>query len=250
MDCEWNCIPSYQIAEYGAWMMLDEIARIERDDTLADKAYERLRMALMAGNFRPGDSLSIRQLAGILGISATPARDAISRVLWERGLQSGPHRTVVVPRLDADALREIYDVRLNLEGLAAGMAATRFTKADVKDLERAYAAHVKAVDARDYRGALAANEVFHFQIYDRCDNATLVELIRGLWLRLGPSLNLLYPKYDLTRQGVGHHTEIAEAIKQGNAKRARKAVEDDLKDGWTELARALGHAADAASPAL
>lgn len=219
-----------------------EIEPIERQDTLSDMAYERLRSALMAGKFRPGDTLSIRGLAATLGISATPARDAISRVLWERGIENGPNRTIVVPILTQDRLRQIYDVRLSLEGLAAWSAATRFTSHDMARLREAQSAHLKAVKAGDYKGALVANEVFHFTIYERSDNPVLVELVRGLWLKLGPSLNLLYPTYARNRIGVSHHREIVEALQAKDPKAAKLAVEADLKDGLAELEIALAAA--------
>jgi DNA-binding GntR family transcriptional regulator len=220
---------------------------IERGDTLADMAYERLRSALMSGNFRPGDALSIRQLASLLGISATPARDAIARVLWERGLENGPHRTVVVPVLSRQRVADIYDLRLNLEGRATSSATARFRKADIAVMEEARKRHIECVDRRDYKGALAANESFHFTIYERAENIMMVELIRGMWLQLGPSLNLLYPNAGRNRPGVHHHANIAEAIKKGDPDAARLAVEADLKDGWAEVDRALFKTRDRAA---
>jgi DNA-binding GntR family transcriptional regulator len=229
--------------------MMNEIEPIAREDTLADKAYDRLRSALMTGSFKAGDTLSIRGLAGILGISATPARDAISRVLWERGLESGPNRTVIVPKLTTSGLEEIYDVRLNLEGQAGWLAASRFTRNDLNRLETLRNAHLQAVNARDYKRALIENEKFHFAIYERSGNATLVEIIRGLWLRLGPSLNLLYPTYALNRKGVDRHAQIVDAMRKKVPKLARSGIEDDLKDGCAELKRAIAKSELGSTPA-
>ena len=222
--------------------MAAELEPIGRSDTLADTAYHRLRSALMSGSFRPGDSLSIRQLAGMLGISATPARDAISRVLWEHGLENGPHRTIIVPVLTQDELRKIYDLREALEGLATSIAATRFGGAELKRLKAAQASHLASVEAHDYRAALAANESFHFAIYEASDNAILIEMIRGLWLKLGPSFNLLYPIYDRSRLGISHHNEIVTAMSSGDPDAARAAIIADLSDGWQELSKALAAA--------
>lgn len=213
------------------------IEPIERNDTLADMAYDRLRTALMTGAFKPGDSLSIRQLARVLGISATPARDAISRMLWERGLESGPHRTVVVPMLTATNLREIYDVRLNLEGLAASAAAERFRDKDFTRLDEIEVEHREAIDAMDYKAALAANEAFHFTVYERSENSTLVEMIRSLWLKLGPAFNLLYPAYDKNRLGLTDHARIIAALRARDPEASRAALQADLRDGLAELER-------------
>jgi DNA-binding GntR family transcriptional regulator len=218
---------------------MEPIEPLERHDTLADMAYDRLRSALMSGMFLPGETLSIRQLARVLEISATPARDAISRVLSERGLENGPHRTVIVPILTRERLAEIYAIRLSLEGLAAETAAKRFQKEDVSRLQKAQKAHLGAVNAHNYKAALAANEDFHFTIYERADNATLLEFIRSLWLKLGPSFNLLYPTYDRNRLGISHHKEIVQALKREDPLGARAAIQADLKDGWAELDRGI-----------
>ena len=215
------------------------IGPVMRYDTLADRAYEQLRHALMTGSFHPGQKLTIRKIAAILGISATPARDAISRLVSERALEADMNRIVSVPVLDARRIHEIYLLRQSLEGMAAELGAQNFNQDQVAELERTQISLIAAMDRNDYKRVLVENEEFHFRIYRASNVQLLVETIQQLWLKLGPSFNLLYPSYSQSRKGVNHHLDAIRALRSGNAAAVRQAVEDDIKDGAIELERAL-----------
>jgi len=219
--------------------MNHRILPLERNPTLGDQAYDTLRSALMTGTFQPGEVLSIRPLATKLGISATPARDAISRLVWEQGFEMLPNRTLKVPKLTLARLQEIYNVRINVEGLATSLATERFDKEALKSLEEVQRRHAAAVDRKDYPRALVANETFHFAIYERAENETLFGIIQALWLKLGPSLNLLYPSYQKDRKGIRHHTRILAALRDRDPVKARAELEADLRDGLQELEGAI-----------
>ena len=211
---------------------------IERTETLAEQAHSRLMLALASGVFKPGESLSIRRLAGLLGVSATPARDAISRALWDRSLQGGPNRTVVVPKLTIDTVNQIYAIRINLEGLAAELAATNFHAAEMKQLEAIHVHYGEAVDSGNHSDALQANENFHFFIYEHSNNPLLVDMIKSLWLKMGPSLNFLYPAY-FDRRGTNHKVQILSALRKQSGYDTRAALEADLIDGRAQVRQAL-----------
>ncbi len=212
---------------------------VKRYDTLADRAYEQLRAALTTGSFFPGQKLTIRKIAAILGVSATPVRDAISRLLFERVLECDVNRNVFVPRLDAQRLRHIYALRIALEGLAAEEGARNFTRADVDHLEQVQLALIAAMDRQDYSRVLVENEKFHFGIYSACGNPLLVEAIQQLWIKLGPTMNLLYPTYNKTRTGVSHHLKVVAALRSGDPAAVRAAIEADLRDGELALRQAI-----------
>lgn len=89
---------------------------------LGDVAYREMKERLIRGEYKPGKKLTVRAVAEDLGFSSTPARDAINRLTGEGALvYSGP-KTVIVPVLNEDSLREITLIRLALEGLAAQLA--------------------------------------------------------------------------------------------------------------------------------
>lgn len=212
---------------------------VKRYDTLADRAYEQLREALMTGSFRPGQKLTIRKIAAVLGVSATPARDAISRLLSEKVLETDANRNVFAPRLDEDKLGHLYTLRIALEGLAAELGASNLDENKVRELERVQLSLIAAMDRQDYQRVLIENEKFHFGIYNQSGNPMLVEAIEQLWLKLGPTMNFLYPSYNHSRKGVSHHLAVVDALRGGIPAQVRMAIENDLRDGEAELRNAL-----------
>jgi len=91
--------------------------------TLNDRAYSKLKEALISGTFAPGEPLIIRKLAEAYGISTTPIREALQRLVAERVLEMAPNRSIVVPMLTATAFEELTTIRVATEGVAAERAA-------------------------------------------------------------------------------------------------------------------------------
>ncbi len=67
-------------------------------NTLWDLAYSELKKALLSGKFEPGQRIILREVAGELGISLTPVRDAVNHLIAERVLDRGPAAKKAVPR--------------------------------------------------------------------------------------------------------------------------------------------------------
>lgn len=216
-----------------------ELTPIKRDKTLSEHVYEQLKRSLMSGAFLPGQKLSSRSIAQAVGVSSTPAREALSRLIAEGALEANGPKTILVPRLTPRRLFEITQIRLLLEGLASEQAATRFDAAAVEDLERVQLALIAAMDRQDYKTVLGQNEVFHFAIYSRCDMPRLLSMIESLWLSIGPHFNLLYPEFRLTRAGINNHAAAIGAIKAGDAAALRDAMQQDIRDGFARLSRAI-----------
>jgi DNA-binding GntR family transcriptional regulator len=218
---------------------LNLAAGITRGDTLTDQAETVLRDSLMSGGFRPGETITIRALSSRLGVSVTPAKDAMARLIGERILAWGPRRSALVPALTLQSIDEIYAIRLALEPTAAAAAMDNISEKGVAELRKIHARLAAALERKNYKNVLISNRDFHFAIYGRADLPMLLKMIEGLWLRLGPSLNLLYtsyPKQPLPeRGGTGFHEEIIAAIEKRNAVALRQRIADDLTTGRDRL---------------
>jgi DNA-binding GntR family transcriptional regulator len=218
---------------------MEHLGPIQRDKTLSEHAYDRIRRALMTGVLKPDQKVTVRAIASALDISITPARDALTCLINEGALEAVGMKTVIVPPLTLAVLDEITALRLSLEGLAAERAAANFTRPDVDALESIQALLVGAMDAQNYTGVLGHNEAFHFGVYRKSGLPRLVSIIESLWLRIGPSLNLLYPTFAIERQGVSNHKTVLKALRQKDGAAARAAFEKDIKDGYQRLKPAV-----------
>ncbi|TRX73900.1 GntR family transcriptional regulator [Pseudomonas mangiferae] len=215
------------------------------DANLQQRLYQALRQALLDGRFQPGEALKIRDLASAWGTSPMPVRAALQRLVAEGALEGEPQRSVRVPPMTEARFRQLFEVRLSLEGLAAELACPRVTAEALAQLEAEVAEMDAALQRRDIRTYLAANSRFHLALYGACDNPLLLRLIESLWLQVGPFFNRLFTEADLNLRLNGFHDEACRALRTGDARAVRHAVEQDLRYCGQYLAGLLRLEADA-----
>ncbi len=215
------------------------IEPLDRQNSLGELAYERLKESIVGGQFQPGVKLTVRSVAEALGVSTTPARDAINRLIGDGALVNRGPKTVVVPELTMAALNEVTKIRMNLEGLAAFEAVQHIQDEDVDFLEDVQAQLNRALDGARYADVLRLNKAFHFRIYQRSNMPRLVAIIESLWLRIGPTLNRLYPEYAISKRGVANHQWAIRGLRDRDGLTVQSAMQNDLRDGYRSLARVI-----------
>jgi DNA-binding GntR family transcriptional regulator len=203
--------------------------------TLNDRAYDAIRSGLISSQFQPGQVLVIRALAESYGISATPVREALHRLVAERLLIMLPNRSVVVPELTRDAFVELTEIRAALEGLCAELATPLIKAAAIKRLHALFKDLQKAIDARDIRSYVALNQQLHFTIYDHAGAPRLLSMIQALWSQVGPFLTNLFDCSDYIGQANDQHRRIITAIETGDAAATRLAVVSDIRSAARSL---------------
>jgi DNA-binding GntR family transcriptional regulator len=148
---------------------------------MAEAALERLREAIILGELTPGTPLRLEDLGRSLGMSISPIREAV-RQLEALGLaEHVPHVGAKVMDLDVEELRELFSIRLALEGMAVRRAAELFEPRDEERARSALSAFDAARHGGDMRGAVASHREFHFALYEAARSPWLVRLIRPAW---------------------------------------------------------------------
>lgn len=218
---------------------MSALAPIDRDKSLGAHVYDRLKRALMSGAFQPGQKLTVRSVAEDLQVSVTPAREGLNRLIDQGALEMPSAKTILVPKLTVAALKEVATIRRSLEGTAAELATANFTAPDIANLLSLQAELESAMNSGDFRRVLDRNESFHFGVYEKCGMPRLVGLIEAQWLRVGPSLNMLYPEFAVSRRGVSNHMRVLEGLQKHDAQAVRAAFEHDIDDGYATLSAAL-----------
>lgn len=188
--------------------------------SMQDTAYQRIREALARGTFRPGESLPTRTLAKALGVSTTPVREALTRLVAQNVLAVDPvNGTPFVPSITPELIAEIYEVRAVLEGLAAEHAALNITKEELVQLEKIWA-RLKAAKTADYQEQQLISEEFQDCVYRAARRPVLLDLIRSVWLRSGFVLHLLAESRPKGFSVEGHREKVFKALRRGDAKTA------------------------------
>ncbi|PWC39804.1 GntR family transcriptional regulator [Azospirillum sp. TSO35-2] len=202
-----------------------DLALLEHDN-LGSTIYQRLCEALMKGVFKPGDRLKIRDLAERLGTSVTPVRDAILRLVQDQALVLRSPRDIRVPRLTRAVYLEIRDIRVNLEGLAAERAARNATPARILTLEAILKRNEEAIAAGETPLATELNQMFHFELATIADMPVLRDILRRLWLQMGPLIADVYA--DAGRTMIDHHYPLMDAIRRRDGPAAAHAIQQDI----------------------
>ncbi len=196
-------------------------------ETRGNEAYEALRQALISGQFVPGQKLTLRALAGALGMSVTPVREAIHRLTAERALEASANRSVRIPPMTRKKILELRDIRLAVEGLAVSRAAVNATPDEIRPLRSLALEIVAARQRGDVATDIATLTEFQFTLYRLSRMPQLVQLIESLWLQTGSCLRLLYPDYirSLKHDWRG---QIIKALEAKDPESARRALESDV----------------------
>jgi DNA-binding GntR family transcriptional regulator len=203
--------------------------------TLREQMYESLREALTQGKFMPGQKLTIRAMANALGVSITPTREALRRLVAEGAFEMRPNRSVRVPLMTRAKILELRDMRVALEGMATERAAAHVTPARLADLRQVALEIVAARERGDIATDRAKIREFHFALYRMSEMSTLVRTIEALWLQTGPYMNLLFPAYVRGRRGEGR-ARLLRALQARDGAAARREMEADIHEALTYIA--------------
>ena len=211
--------------------------------TVQERVYQSLRLALLRGQFLPGEQVSIRSLAQALGTSAMPVREAVRRLVSEKAFDQSTDRLLRVAPYVAAEHEEYIRIRMQLEGYATERAALAATPEMIGRLREHNEAMLRALRARDFESALAANQAFHFEIYRAASSPQLVDIVASLWLRTGPILAASRNSEGLFERlfeiGYSVHEDVMDAISRGDRAAARRAVNLDIRAAHLSIRRAL-----------
>jgi DNA-binding GntR family transcriptional regulator len=205
--------------------------------SLGEQTYCRIKMALIDGEYRPGERLRLRDLAKDLGTSVTPVREAVLRLVSDGVLRLRSQRDIRVRTLSAGEFLELAAIRKPLEGLAIErfMGVTGFDH--ISGLERLEGELQEALARRDYRAAQSADRRFMLVIFRTPGNHIFIETLDRVWLVARPTVSLLYSDEGTTRISLGNQALLAALQKRNvhDARRAREKLIDEQAAAIVEM---------------
>ncbi|NPV69841.1 MAG: GntR family transcriptional regulator [Firmicutes bacterium] len=205
----------------------------------ADQVYEYLKEKIVSNELKPGEPIRIERVAEELGISKTPVREALKKLVAKGLAETKPNSGARVARLDLDELEQIFLVRRELEKLATRLAAEKIDKPAIAKLRRLADDMEKARIAGDTKLYGRLNKEFHSTIYYSCKADVIIRLINDLWDRSERSrwvFAMLPDRFELSNQ---EHYEIVESLERGDAERACQLIDKQKTDGFFPLIRLL-----------
>ncbi|MEU9240903.1 GntR family transcriptional regulator [Streptomyces sp. NPDC048385] len=152
------------------------VPKLERPGPLRDRVYEALLELITTRALQPGQHLVESELAGHLGVSRQPVREALQRLNTDGWVDLRPAQGAFVHEPTEEEADQLLTVRTLLEAEAARLAAANADATGIKALEDLCAEGEKAVGADDVDGAVAMNARFHAKIMELAGNTVLAEL--------------------------------------------------------------------------
>ncbi len=205
-------------------------------DALQDKVYRHVVYLLTCGYFRPGETLSLRQLSSALNVSETPVRNALNRLLAENALDVLPNRHVRVPLLTRAQFDEIMDLRKLIEPDIAMHSYRNATRADIARLEDINTELLEAIGARKLHRCIALNQLFHLTFYELANRPLSFNLVWQLWLRSGAFMFTTLLSDDITWRAEQHESLIG-GLKMKDMDACVRAIFDDISETQKAIVR-------------
>jgi len=195
---------------------------------MVDATVAALRQAILSGDLRPGQKLSVPALALRLGISRSPVREAVLALAAEGLAVESPRRGVVVTELGPRDTDAIHEARGPLEGFAARLAAERGPAELGQRLTAILAEQAAAVAAADEDSFFRTNAAFHAAIAAACDNAEIHRLLASLEGRMALALRQVAARPGHRDSAVAEHLGVAAAIAARDGDGAEAAMRAHL----------------------
>lgn len=195
---------------------------------LRDVVFQTLREAILKGELKPGERLMELQLAGKLGVSRTPIREAI-RMLEQEGLAvTIPRKGAEVARMTEKDMEDVLQIRRALDKLAVRLAGDKITREQLRQLERAMRRFEESTRNQDVKQVAQADVDFHDVIYKAADNPKLMTLLNNLREQIY-RYRVEYLKNEEAYSAlIAEHQEIYTCLVNKETEKAAQAMEEHI----------------------
>ncbi|QWU17556.1 DNA-binding transcriptional regulator, GntR family [Paenibacillus sophorae] len=199
-------------------------------ETTTMAVYKRLFDYVMSGQFEPGIWIRERQLKEMLGVSSTPIREALRMLVQEQVLESVPHHGVRIKDYSIKEIQDYYELRAELEGLAAELAAERGSKLMFDKMEEILHLH-RTFETERSDEAIELNNQFHDLIVEASENLSLKNTLQHLRVGINWIQVMAWNRNKDRHFSTYHqHQGILDALMARNSKLARSRMQEHVWD--------------------
>lgn len=222
--------------------MSDHSLQVKREAApIRKQTTDNLRAAIVGGRFKPGERLNEKKLCQLTGVSRTSVREALRQLEAEGLVTTLPNKGPVVTKVTCEEAKDIYEVREQLEGLAARLFAEKADDLQVMTLAVEVARLDKAHQEDNIVEYLKAKNEFYEVLLQGCGNQTVYSIIRSLLARV----NFLRTTSLSTPQRMGRSVaeiqRIVEAIQRREPQAAYEACIEHVRNAAASALPVLRH---------
>jgi DNA-binding GntR family transcriptional regulator len=204
---------------------------------LGESVYRLLWDRILDRRLHPGEKLSDLRLSDELGVSRTPVREALNRLVQDGIITSEPNRGFYVASFSAKDIEEIYDLRAALELAALRISGphlgSEFLHQALDELVRVERQYVAAATEQEMAESAAAflecDREFHRAFVERAGNSRLTASMEGLWAQIAVFQKAGTYRRDWTEMAITHHRAIIAALLDGEVDRGVAELENHIE---------------------
>jgi DNA-binding GntR family transcriptional regulator len=206
---------------------------------LSGLAYTRLKELILRYEMKPGQKLTQETLAGRLGVSLTPVREALRTLEQEGYVTLLRNRGFYVAEITLKEAEELFELREALEMLSIGKAIKYRDDAFIDALEACVREYKRVVRQALTRERILMDQRFHLLIARQADNESLRRTLEHVFERI--TLKRKIEGASPTRGAAAYdeHVTILEAIREGDVARARDLVGQHVRNAKDAVLRQL-----------
>ena len=198
--------------------------------TAHQHVYVKLRELILEGVIASGERLDERALSAALGVSRTPLREAVTRLVGDGLIEHHAYQGNFVRQLDVQQVADLFDVRSALEALAAETAVQRLTDEALTRIASALDSACAALEMGDMTGFAAADRSFHRIVAECSANELLIGLLENLDAQIQLVRVLANRDSDFTARTLAERAEILRAFETRKGERAAELMRRHIED--------------------
>jgi len=191
--------------------------------SLAGQIFDSLEKEILGGNLERGAVYTETEIAAMLGVSRTPVREAIGRLVQENMVEDTSKGIKIIGISPEDAVT-IYRIREKLEGMVAREAAKNITEEQIKEMKDGIDYHEYCLTKGDYDKAYECDNDFHEILYRASGNAVLYNTLLPLHRKIQKYRRIAVHDTERAKKSHSEHKQIFAALKDHDQDKAEAAI--------------------------
>jgi len=214
---------------------MESLPPVQGHFSLKDQAYRAIKEAILSFQFKPGDPLVESDLAAQLGISKTPVRDALFELEKEGLVSKVLFKGTYVSDVTPEDVKQIFEIRAVLEGLAARLAAAFWSSQDTAAARSLVDQQEVAAREGNNTQSSQMNKQFHELVINRANNRLLTSMLRNLDDHLRRYRILSSYQKGRLEKSVEEHQRVIQALDEKDAAGAETLMRAHLRSVLDDL---------------
>jgi DNA-binding GntR family transcriptional regulator len=199
------------------------------NQTFAEQVFQHIKRMILAEQLQPGQRIPEEKIAQSFGVSRTPIREALRKLERYGLVRIVPRSHAEVVRLDEADARQLWQVRLELEGLSVRLLSAKATAEDCRAIRGFAETCQDAADEGDIASTFDADNLFHLEIAKRSGNHYVFDVLKTLSAKIHLHRTTNCTDIDKIRGDIRVHFALVDALCAGDSEQATQLMSEHIR---------------------